>query len=188
MPAVEKVIQCMLAMQRHPWEQGVCAQALYEAGREEYWIPMAYDAIRRQAADGRLAMVGGGAAVSDPASNGEVCLRAWQRTGDPFFLQGAQRMLDYLEHAAPRGAEGIICHNNVSFEKGYSAAQLWIDGLYMVPPFLAAMGRMEEAAGQTGDTSGISSTGNPACFSISWTWRAGDMSGRSTGPPATAGR
>lgn len=59
-PLVEKVIQCMLAMQRHPWEQGVCAQALYEAGREELWIPMAYDAIRRQGADGRLAMVGGG--------------------------------------------------------------------------------------------------------------------------------
>ena len=37
----------MLAMQRYPWEQGVCAQALYEAGLEELWIPMAYDAIKR---------------------------------------------------------------------------------------------------------------------------------------------
>ena len=47
---ITKVIQCMLAMQRYPWEQGVCAQALLEAGREELWIPMAYDAIRRQTA------------------------------------------------------------------------------------------------------------------------------------------
>ena len=148
-PETEKVIGCMLAMQRHPWEQGVCAQALYEAGRDDLWIPMAYDAVRRQAADGRLAMIGGGGtAVSDPASNGEVCLRAYERTGNPFFLHGAQRMLDYLENTAPRTADGIICHNSVSFEKGFSSAQLWIDGMYMVPPFLAVMGKAEEAAGQ----------------------------------------
>ena len=35
------------------------AQALFEAGREELWIPMAYDAVRRQLPDGRLAMAGG---------------------------------------------------------------------------------------------------------------------------------
>ena len=39
---VEKVIQCMLAMQRYPWEQGVCAQALFEAGQDHLWIPMAH--------------------------------------------------------------------------------------------------------------------------------------------------
>ncbi len=147
-PSVTKVIQWMLAMQRHPWEQGVCAQALYESGRDELWIPMAYDAVKRQLPDGRLAMVGGGAAVSDPAANGEVCLRAYQRSRNPFYLHGAQRMLDYLQHTAPRTADGIICHNSVSFEEGYSAAQLWIDGLYMVPPFLAVMGLADEAAEQ----------------------------------------
>lgn len=138
----------MLAMQRYPWEQGVCAQALYEAGREDLWIPMAHDAVRRQAADGRLAMIGGGAAVSDPAANGEVCLRAYQRTRDPYYMTGAQRMLEYLEYTAPRTADGIICHNSVSFKEGFSPAQLWIDGLYMVPPFLAVMGRPDEAAEQ----------------------------------------
>ena len=78
--AADKVIRCMLAMQRYPWEQGVCAQALYEAGKDDLWIPMAYDAVKRQATDGRLAIIGGDAAVSDPAVNGEVCLRAYQRT------------------------------------------------------------------------------------------------------------
>ena len=148
MTAADKVTQCMLAMQRYPWEQGVCAQALYEAGKEDLWLPMAYDAVKRQAADGRLAMVGGDAAVSDPAANGEVCLRAYQRTRQPFFLDGARRMLDYLEHDAPRTADGIICHNNVSFTEGYSTAQLWVDGLYMVPPFLAVMGKPDEAEEQ----------------------------------------
>ncbi len=144
----EQVIRCMLAMQRHPWEQGVCMQALYEADRPELWLPMAYDAIKRISADGRLAMVGGGAAVSDPAACGEVCLRAYERTGDNFYRTGAERMLDYLMHRAPRTKDEIICHNEISFEEGFSAKQLWIDGLYMVPPFLAVMGRVREAAEQ----------------------------------------
>ena len=55
----ERVISAMLAMQRNPWEQGVCAQALYELGRTELWLPMAHDAVLRQRRDGRLAMVGG---------------------------------------------------------------------------------------------------------------------------------
>lgn len=139
---------CMLAMQRYSWEQGVCAQALYEAGRKDLWLPMAYDAVKRQGADGRLALAGSEAAVSDPAANGEVCLRAYEETGDPFFLDGARRMLEYLETKAPRTGDGIVCHNAVSFDAAYSPYQLWIDGLYMVPPFLAVMGRVQEAAEQ----------------------------------------
>ncbi len=144
----EKVISAILAMQRYPWEQGVCAQALCEAGREDLWIPMAHDAIRRIADDGRLAMLGGGEAVSDPAANGEVCLRAYEKTGDPFFRQGAERMLQYLLENAPRTPDGIICHNNISFAEGFSEYQLWIDGMYMVPPFLAVMGRLDDALEQ----------------------------------------
>ena len=141
----QRAAKCMLAMQRHPWEQGVCAQALYEAGKEDLWLPMAYDAIKRQGPDGRLAMIGGGAAVSDPAANGEVCYRAYEKTGDAFYLHGAQRMLDYLINRAPRTEDGIICHNSVSHEEGFSPRQIWIDGLYMVPPFLAVMGETEMA-------------------------------------------
>ncbi len=145
---LEKVIKSMMAMQRYPWEQGVCAQALYEAGMDDLWIPMAYDAIKRMDKDGRLAMAGGGEAVSDPASNGEVCLRAYERTGDRFFLDGAEKMLEFLMEAAPRTEDGIICHNSVSYHEGYSAYQLWIDGMYMVPPFLAVMGETDEAVRQ----------------------------------------
>ena len=144
----ESVTGCMLSMQRHAWEQGVCAQALFEAGREDLWIPMAMDAVKRRTPDGRLAMIGSGAAVSDPAANGEVCLRAYERTGDRDCLDGAERMLGYLEHEAPRTADGVICHNRVSFHEGFSPRQLWIDGLYMVPPFLACMGRVREALEQ----------------------------------------
>ena len=144
----ERAARSMLAMQRYSWEQGVCAQALYEAGRKELWIPMAYDAVKRQAADGRLGLAGSDAAVSDPASNGEVCLRAYEETGQSLYLVSARKMLEYLEIRAPRTKDGIICHNLISFDDHYSAFQLWIDGLYMVPPFLAAAGNIPEAVKQ----------------------------------------
>lgn len=145
---LSSVINAMLAMQRYPWEQGVCAQALYELGRDDLFIPMAYDAIKRMDKDGRLAMAGGGDAVSDPASNGEVCLRAFEKTNEPYFLDGAKKMLDYLMNKAPRTEDGIICHNDVSFHEGFTKYQLWVDGMYMVPPFLAVMGELDEALKQ----------------------------------------
>ena len=64
---------------------------------------------------------------SDPASNGEVCLRAYEKTGDEFFLRGANNMLEYLLLRAPRTEDGIICHNDVSFFEGFTKYQLWID-------------------------------------------------------------
>ena len=142
---MEKVINAMLAMQRYPWEQGVCAQALYEAGYDELWIPMAYDAVKRMDHEGRLAMIGGGEAISDPAANGEVCLRAYEKSGDDFFKKGADAMLDYLMNKATRTEDGVILHNDVSFFEGFTKYQLWADGLYMVPPFLAVMGELDEA-------------------------------------------
>ena len=184
----ERVIHCMLAMQRHPWEQGVCMQALYEADRQELWLPMAYDAVKRISPDGRLAMVGGGPAVSDPAACGEACLRAYEKTGGSFYLDGAKRMLHYLMNEAPRTADGIICHNEVSFEEGFSARQLWIDGLYMVPPFLAVMGLVKEAAEQIAGYTRTCSAGRRGCFIISWIRNRTVLSVRSTGPQGTAGR
>ena len=145
---ITKVINAMLAMQRHSWEQGVCAQALFEAGYDDLWLPMAYDSVTRMNKDGRLAMVGGGATVCDPASNGEVCLKAYKKTGDEFFLHGAEKMLEYLLKYAPRTSDGLICHSSKSFFEGFSAGQVWADGLYMMPPFLAVMGEPDEAMKQ----------------------------------------
>ena len=54
----------------------------------------------------------------------------------------------YLMEKAPRTDKGIICHNEVSFHEGYSANQIWVDSIYMAPPFLAVMGELEEAVKQ----------------------------------------
>ena len=145
---VRKVLRAMLAAQRYPWEQGVAAQAAYENGWREIWLPMAYDAVQRALPDGRLAMAGAEVPVADSAAIGEVCLRAFEETGGPYFRKAAGGLLDYLLTRAPRTENGLICHNTVSFHDGYTACQLWVDGMYMVPPFLAVMGEMEEAKRQ----------------------------------------
>ena len=143
-----KVLCAMLAAQRYPWEQGVAAQAVYENGWKEIWLPMAYDAVQRALPDGRLAMAGTEVPVADSAAIGEVCLRAFEETGDEYFRKAAFGMLDYLLHRAPRTESGLICHNTVSFHDGFTPYQLWVDAMYMVPPFLAVMGELDEAARQ----------------------------------------
>lgn len=141
----KKVMGAMLAIQRYPWEQGVCAQALYEAGETQLYVAMAHDAVLRQTPDGRLAVTGRSIACTDPAANGEAVLRAYELTGDPFYKNGADRMLAYLKQKAPRTPDGVIYHNEVSFNEGYSPNQLWVDACYMAPPFLAAMGELDDA-------------------------------------------
>lgn len=144
----KKALGAMLAVQRYPWEQGVAAQAAYEAGLESLWGAMAHEAIVRSAPDGRLAVNNKNVAVTDPAANGEVCWRAWELTGDTFYRDGAQKMYDYLMNAAPRTPDGILYHNNVSWEDEFSSAQLWVDSCFMAPPFLAVMGNVDEAVHQ----------------------------------------
>lgn len=145
---VELVKKAMLAVQRYPWEQGVCAQALWELGDVTTAIAMAHDAVLRQKEDGRLAVINENIAVTDPAANGEVVWRAYEKTGDTRYREAAERMLQYLLHQAPRTVNNCICHNEISFHEGYSADQVWVDSIYMAPPFLAVMGEVEEAVAQ----------------------------------------
>ena len=80
---VTKVERAMLAMQRRAWEQGVASQALVELGDAAQVVLLAKDALVNQAKDGRLALNGDRAPVTDPASNGEPALFAYKLTGDP---------------------------------------------------------------------------------------------------------
>lgn len=145
---IELVKKAMLAVQRYPWEQGVCAQALWELGDETTAMAMAHDAVLRQQPDGRLAVINENIAVTDPAANGEVVWRTFERTGNAMYGEAAKKMLDYLLNQAPRTKDGCICHNQISFQEGYSADQIWVDSIYMAPPFLAVMGKTAEAVAQ----------------------------------------
>ena len=138
---LEKVKLAMLSMQRATWEQGVAMQAMLELGESNLVILMAKDAVLRQSADGRLAMLGEEFALSDAASPGEAVLWAARSTGDAVLMAGFNKMLDYVLTRAPRTSEGIIFHFT-------NIPQIWSDIIYMLPPFLAAAGKHAEAVRQ----------------------------------------
>jgi rhamnogalacturonyl hydrolase YesR len=138
---VRKVMNAMLSMQRRAWEQGVAAQALLELGETDLVILMAKDAVVNQKKDGRLGLNEGDRPVADPASNGEAVLFAARATGDPALNRAAMQMLDFLLFKAPRTSDGIIYHN-------YNENMIWVDAIYMAPPFLAVAGHGVEAVKQ----------------------------------------
>jgi len=138
---VEKVKMAMLAMQREAWEQGVAMQAILEWGDRDLVVRLARGAMLRIYEDGRLGMVSDNHGVTDPAANGEGVLFAAKATGDPQFKNGADRMLGYLLKTAPRTADGTLHHID-------HKPQVWVDSMYMAPPFLAVAGAPAEAVKQ----------------------------------------
>jgi unsaturated rhamnogalacturonyl hydrolase len=138
---LERVARAMLSMQRAAWEQGVAAQAFLERGEIETVVLLAREAALRQSEDGRLASLGSAENVTDPAANGEAVLRAARHTGEMGLERAAARMLEYLLQRAPRCADGTLHHLT-------SRPEVWVDSLYMAPPFLAVAGQAEEALRQ----------------------------------------
>lgn len=138
---IEKVIRALLAMQRYSWEQGVAAQAFLELGETDTAVLMAKEAVLRQCDDGRLGVMGDNHAVTDPAANGESVLYAAQITGDTSLRTAAEKMLNYLLTQAPKTEKGTLHHITTK-------PQVWIDSMYMAPPFLAVAGHPSEAVKQ----------------------------------------
>jgi rhamnogalacturonyl hydrolase YesR len=148
-------------MQRATWEQGVAMQAMLELGEEKLVILMAKEAVLRKSADGRLAMLGEEFALSDAASPGEAVLWAAKKTGDSSLMNGFNRMLDYILDKAPRDKKGIIYHFT-------NVPQIWSDMIYMLPPFLAAAGKFDEAVKQIEGARGYLWNGNKKLLSHMW--------------------
>lgn len=142
---IDKVKLALLSIQRAAWEQGTAAQAFLELGETDLVVLMAREAVLRQRPDGRLGMLYSDNQVTDPAANGEPVLAAARITGDAVLRAAADRMLDYLLTRAPRTAGGVLHHI-------VDAPQVWIDSMYMAPPFLAVAGRPDEAVRQVEGT------------------------------------
>jgi unsaturated rhamnogalacturonyl hydrolase len=138
---VDKVKRAMLTMQRDAWEQGVASQALLESGETEMVVLMAKEAVVRQIEDGRLAVISCNEGVTDPAANGEPVLYAAKITGDANLRKAADKMLEYLLNKAPRRKDGTLYHIATK-------PQVWVDSMYMAPPFLAVAGQPQEAVKQ----------------------------------------
>ncbi|HSA94635.1 MAG TPA: glycoside hydrolase family 88 protein [Acidobacteriota bacterium] len=140
-PVVGQVQLSMLGLQREAWEQGVAMQALLEWGDRDMVVRLAHGAVLRAYEDGRLGMVSDNHGVTDPAANGEGVLFAAKAAGEPRFKDAADRMLAYLLRTAPRTADGTLHHID-------HKPQVWIDSMYMAPPFLAMAGAPAEAVKQ----------------------------------------
>jgi unsaturated rhamnogalacturonyl hydrolase len=138
---IKKVKKAMLSIQRMSWEQGTAAQALLESGDSELVILFAKEAVLRQGKDGRLAQVDSINAITDPASNGEALLFAFMQTGEEYLKKASDAMLEYLIVKAPKTPDGILYHIN-------NEPQIWIDAMYMAPPFLTIAGAYDESVKQ----------------------------------------
>ncbi len=137
----DRVKRALLAMQRHNWEQGVTAQAFLEAGDEDVAIALAIEGANRQAADGRCCHIAESTACTDPCAVGEVLSFAAEKTGDPFLCTARDKLLHWAMHDAPRSPSGVVYH----FLHGQL---IWVDSMYMLPPFLARAGEFDEAMRQ----------------------------------------
>jgi rhamnogalacturonyl hydrolase YesR len=138
---LRRVSRALLSMQRYSWEQGVAAQAFLELDETDLAIMLARDAVQRQAADGRLASMHANEGVTDPAANGEALIVAARMTKEPALQVAVEAMQNYLLKTAPRAADGTLFHI-------IDAREVWVDSMYMAPPFLAAAGQTDEALQQ----------------------------------------
>ncbi len=138
---LEKVKQTALCMQRHNWEQGVLAQAFWEAGDEDIALLLALEGANRQSEEGRCCHIADSTASTDPCAVGEALIAACELTGDPLLTAARDRLLHWALEKAPRNPNGIVYH----FSNG---TEFWVDSLYMLPPFLARAGYYDEALRQ----------------------------------------
>lgn len=137
----EKVKQAMLCMQRASWEHGVAAQALLERGDHDLVYLMAKEAVLRQVPDGRLSIMYSDNGVTDPAASGEMVLKMAEKTGEKDLIEANEKMLDYLLNKAPRTVDGTLSHT-------ISEPEIWIDSMYMAPPYLCVAGQPDESIKQ----------------------------------------
>jgi len=141
MDVLRRVERAMLSMQRASWEHGIAAQAFVEQGNDAMVVLMAREAVLRQTEEGRLAVLYTDNGVTDPAAAGEAVMRAARITGDPALKAAAERMLEYLMERAPRASDGTLHHT-------VKEPEIWVDSMYMAPPFLAVAGEYGEAVRQ----------------------------------------
>ena len=139
--AMEKAAEAALSMQRYSWEQGVLAQAFLELGWTKRLVPLCVEAVNRQGADGRCALMGPNEASVDACAVGEALYWAAEMTKDPVLQEGEKRLLDWALEGAPRNENAVIFHRTDS-------SCFWADSFYMVPPYLAARGYYAEALRQ----------------------------------------
>lgn len=126
----------LLAMQRHPWEQGVASHAAIDADRRNLAALLAHDAIVRQDAEGRLGATGDSGLVNCGACGEAVAILA--REGDALAAAALDRQTTWFLEGCPRGDSGVLFHIE-------GKPEVWVDTVYMAVPFLVSVGHVEQA-------------------------------------------
>ena len=158
--------RALLAMQRYNWEQGVTAQAFLEAGDHDIAIALAIEGANRQSSDGRCCHIADSTAVTDPCAIGEALIFAAEKTGDPFLCAARDKLLHWALVDAPRSPAGVVYH----FLEGQL---IWVDSMYMLPPFLARAGEYDEALRQLDGYWDILHTPDNGLLAHQWSDREG---------------
>ena len=126
-----------MSLQRRDWEQGILAQAMLRVGEREKVILLTKAAIVQRTPDGRLGVVISGS-PTDPAMGGEAYAAAARWSGDARIQDAVNGLLEWIRLKAPRSNGGILYHV-------FDGPEMWSDGFNCAPPFLAAMGYLDEA-------------------------------------------
>ena len=138
-PLVAKAMAAMMGFQRFSWEQGVAGQALLEAGERDAAIALARASLIYVNQNGVVAAQGG--STTDPLMLGDCLWWSARSTGDSELVKAADNMLQFALKGAPRAGDGTSFHQAASRE-------MWSDGSFTTPPFLAAAGQPDAAIAQ----------------------------------------
>nr|WP_246406455.1 glycoside hydrolase family 88 protein [Modestobacter versicolor] len=136
----ERALTALLAGQRHSWDQGLTAAVLEQTGAAAVLRLVVDDAVARQLPDGRLAELDPACAVNSAAVGRYVELLA-ARSGDPALAAAAAAQRAWVLRAAPRAADGTLFHL-------VDRPEVWADTVFMVVPYLAALGETAAAVAQ----------------------------------------
>ncbi len=138
-PLVGKAMAAMMGFQRASWEQGVAGQALLEAGERDTAIALARASLIYVNQNGVVAAQGG--STTDPLMLGDCLWWSARSTDDPELVKAADNMLQFALKGTPRATDGTPFHQAASQE-------MWSDGSFTTPPFLAAAGQPDAAIAQ----------------------------------------
>jgi unsaturated rhamnogalacturonyl hydrolase len=136
-PVLTKVRLAALSIQRASWEQGILAVAFLEEGNDPLVVQMAKASLIHLSRNGVPAATGG--SPVDPLMGGPALVRAVEISGDPRLKQAVDDSLEFVLKTAARAADGTIYHTGET---------LWSDSFNTTPPFLASVGRFDEALRQ----------------------------------------
>jgi len=138
-PLVAKAMAAMMGFQRASWEQGVAGQALLEAGERDAAIALARASLIYVNQDGVVAALNG--STTDPLMLGDCLWWSACMTRNAELVKAADNMLQFALQGAFHATDGTPYHQA-------SSQEMWADGSFTTPPFLAAAGRPDEAVAQ----------------------------------------